>query len=124
MKAFVLVLASIFFAPVALAQFREELPAEKIRILTWNIYMLPGIWGYANSERSEVIGRLLASSDYDIIVFQEAFSKNARKRIGRLIQSAFPFQYGPSKHHSFSLRTNSGLWIVSRHPIVESHEID
>ena len=123
MKAFVLVLTSIFFAPVAFAQPIEESPAEKIKILSWNIYMLPGICGYGNNRRAEAIGHLLDSSDYDVIVFQEAFSKIARNRISRLLKPAFPFQSGPSKQNSFSLRTNSGLWIVSRHPIVETHEI-
>ena len=89
MKALVLVIASIFFAPAAGSQPISE--AKKIKILSWNIYMLPGWLGHGNIPRAEAIGRLLASSDYDVIVFQEAFHKKARKTINRSLQPVFPF---------------------------------
>ncbi len=124
MKASVLVLASIFFAPVALAQpMVTSSPAEKIKILSWNIYMLPGFLGHGKIPRAEAIGQLLSSSDYDVLVFQEAFHQKARKKIRRLLQSAFPFQVGPANRKLISLKTNSGLWIFSRHPIEDFHSI-
>ena len=124
MKASVLVLASIFFAPVALAQPTEASPpTEKIKILSWNIYMLPGFLGYGKVPRAEAIGQLLASSDYDVIVFQEAFQQKARNTISRLLQPAYPFQAGPANQKLFSLKTNSGLWIVSRYPIQKTYSI-
>ena len=124
MKAFVLVLASIFFAPVALAQpVVISPPTEKIKILSWNIYMLPGPLGHDNRRRAEAIGQLLASSDYDVIVFQEAFHRKARKSISRHLQSAFPFHTGAANCKLLSLKTNSGLWIISRYPIVAVHSI-
>src|SRR5882672_5126625 len=103
MKAFVLVLTSIFFAPVANAQQDTTSSlAEKIKILSWNIYMLPGFLGHGKILRAEAIGNLLASSDYDVIVFQEAFHKKARKIISRHLQSAFPFQSGPTQSNGLS----------------------
>lgn len=118
MKAFVLVIASIFFAPVISAQ--SPMPAEsqkKIKILSWNIYMLPGPWGHHNKNRAKAIGSLLDSSDYDVIVFQEAFHRKARKKISRLLSPAFPFQAGPANQKLLSLKTNSGIWIFSKYPI-------
>jgi sphingomyelin phosphodiesterase len=119
MKALVLVLTSIFFAPVAALAQPVDIPSapKKIKILSWNIYMLPGFLGHGKKPRAEAIGRLLASSDYDVIVFQEAFDGQARKIISRLLQPAFPFQAGPANRKTVSLKTHSGIWIFSRHPI-------
>jgi sphingomyelin phosphodiesterase len=124
MKAFILVLSSIFFAPVAFAQ--QELSAtlvKKIRILSWNIYMLPGLFGHGKIPRAQAIGELLDSSDYDVIVFQEAFDQKARKTIRRLLQPAFPFEVGPANKKLISCRINSGLWIFSRYPVDSVHSI-
>lgn len=125
MKALVLVLSSIFFAPVAaLAQpDGTATTAKKIKILSWNIYMLPGFLGTGKIPRAEAIGRLLASSDYDVIVFQEAFHRKARKTLSRLLSPAFPFQAGPANQQTLSLKTNSGIWIFSKHPIDTSYAI-
>lgn len=119
MKAHVLVLASIFFAPVeALAQPAAALPAsDKLKILSWNIYMLPSFLGKGTASRAEAIGKLLASSDYDVIVFQEAFDGHSRRIISRLLQPAFSFQAGPANQKVLSLKTNSGIWIFSKYPI-------
>ncbi|NOT75619.1 MAG: sphingomyelin phosphodiesterase [Cyclobacteriaceae bacterium] len=124
MKALLLALSSIFFAPVAFSQ-QEKSPtgAEKIKILSWNIYMLPGFLSPGKVPRAEAIGKLLSSRDYDVIVFQEAFHKKSRKTISRHLQSAFPFQMGPANQKFFSLKTNSGIWIFSRYPISETHSI-
>ena len=85
--------------------------------------MLPGFLGCSNLPRAEAIGALLASSDYDVIVFQEAFHKRSRTKIRRLLQSAYPFQAGPANQKLFSLKANSGIWIFSRYPIQDVHSI-
>lgn len=125
MKAFVLALSSIFFAPVSGLTQPDSLPVapKKIKILSWNIYMLPAFLGTGKKPRAEMIGQLLAASDYDVIVFQEAFLGSARNTISRLLQPAFPFQAGPANRRLVSLKTNSGIWILSKHPIVKSHSI-
>ncbi|HWA33879.1 MAG TPA: sphingomyelin phosphodiesterase [Cyclobacteriaceae bacterium] len=120
MKALILVLTSIFFAPVAQSQ---SAGGEKIKILSWNIYMLPGVFGSGNVLRAEAIGRLLNPGEYDVIVFQEAFDQRARKVISRLLKDTYPYQVGPANQKLFSVKTNSGLWIFSRYPISESHSI-
>lgn len=83
-----------FFAPVSGLTQPDTLQVapKKIKILSWNIYMLPGFLGHGKKPRAEAIGQILASSDYDVIVFQEAFDGKARKIISRLLQPAFPFQ--------------------------------
>lgn len=120
MKALLLVLTSIFFAPVAISQ-----PAggEKIKILSWNIYMLPGVLGSGNNARAQAIGELLSSRDYDVIVFQEAFDPRARKIISQLLSDRYPYQAGPANQKMLSVKINSGIWIFSRHPIRDAQSI-
>lgn len=60
--------------------------------------------------------------DYDIIVFQEAFHYTARATLARLLHECFPFQYGPT-NNKISILGNSGVWIVSRIPLYNRHEI-
>jgi len=125
MKASLLVIiSSIFFAPVAISQPElSKSSVEKIKILSWNIYMLPGFLSPGKVPRAEAIGKLLASSDYDVIVFQEAFHQKARNTISRLLTSAFPFHAGPANQKTFSLKTNSGIWIFSKYHISQVHSI-
>lgn len=85
--------------------------------------MLPGFFGRGKVPRAEAIGQLLASSNYDVIVFQEAFHQKSRTTISRLLQSAYPFQAGPANQKLLSLKTNSGIWIFSRYPIQDVHSI-
>jgi endonuclease/exonuclease/phosphatase family metal-dependent hydrolase len=123
MKALVLVATSIFFAPVeALAQ-PDVMPSKTVKVLSWNIFMLPGFIGQGKIPRADAIGKILAATDYDVIVFQEAFHHKARKKISRLLQPAYPFQAGPANQKLFSLKTNSGIWIFSKFPIEQSYSI-
>jgi endonuclease/exonuclease/phosphatase family metal-dependent hydrolase len=123
MKKVFLIAASVFFIQVSFSQPVSELPPQKIKLLSWNIYMIPGIIGNGNCRRGEAIGNILASSDYDVIVFQEAFCPWARKKIRQALSERFPYQAGPANRRFFSLKTNSGLWIWSRYPIVRSQSI-
>lgn len=97
---------------------------SKLKILSWNIYMLPRfIKNTGKIERAEKIGQYLKNTDYDIIVFQEAFHAGARNRIKKHLKEKFPYMAGPANKKLVSIRTNSGLWILSRHPIMYSQEI-
>ena len=47
---------------------------EKLKVLTWNIYMLPWmVPGNHKRERAYSIVDEIRKSDFDVIVFQEAF---------------------------------------------------
>ena len=89
----------------------------QVRILSWNIAMLP-IFDMVHSgkNRAKGIGKALQPLDYDIIVFQEAFSPMARRAIYRKLRRYYPFNYGPA-NAGISLRINSGVWILSRIPL-------
>lgn len=94
-------------------------PVTKIKILSWNIYMLPAIVPSKKKlERATIIGTILSKSDYDVIVFQEAFCKKTRKRLAVLLGDAYPYHAGPANATGFSLKANSGIWILSKYPVV------
>jgi len=109
-------------------QVHQQVPRWKespeLRILSWNIYMLPYLSLFNdNDQRSKAIAERLNGSDYHIIVFQEAFSSKCRNIMSRILLASFPFQYGPANGSKFSLRTNSGLWIVSKFPLAQLDQL-
>ena len=86
--------------------------------------MLPGIVAMkGKTERAQAIGEVLRDSDYDVIVFQEAFHQPSRRKINRLLKDKYPYQAGPANQKLISLKTNSGIWIFSKHPIVSTKSI-
>lgn len=96
----------------------------ELKILSWNIYMLPYISLFnKNSFRAQCIADELNASEYQVIVFQEAFSSKCRSILARKLKSSFPYQYGPANKNKCPFRTNSGLWIVSKLPLTELDEI-
>lgn len=122
MRLCVLVLTGLFFT-AAHAQPEPLSHMQRVSILSWNIYMLPGFLGTGKLQRSEALGNVLSASEYDVIVFQEAFYAPARRKIRNLLKAYYPFEAGPANSKRFSLRTNSGLWIFSKFPIVHQQEI-
>jgi len=97
---------------------------NSLKILSWNIYMLPYISLFnRNADRAEVIADKLEYSDYQIIVFQEAFSSKCRDILAKRLAKKYPFQYGPVNKSLLPFRTNSGLWVVSKIPLTQLGKI-
>jgi len=97
---------------------------KELKILSWNIYMLPYISLFNNNgERAKVMAHTLQSSDYQVIVFQEAFSSKCRNILAKRLAKEYPYQYGPVNKNSSLFRTNSGLWVVSKIPLKKLEEI-
>jgi endonuclease/exonuclease/phosphatase family metal-dependent hydrolase len=124
MKFQLILLISFISFKVGFCQPQTSSPPAKIKILSWNIYMLPGIVKKGGKvERASAIGKILKESDYDVIVFQEAFHRRARKKIYQQLKDSFPYQTGPANQQLISCKTNSGIWIFSKHPIVAAQSI-
>jgi len=99
--------------------------SSELNILTWNIYMLPHCsWFKGNSKRAAEIAKSLESSKYDVIVFEEAFDHRARRIIRKQLENSFPFMYGPANQNMYSLRTSSGIWVISKIPLTKIKEIE
>ena len=96
----------------------------KLKILSWNIWMLPPFVYRTNKrERACIIGDVLKDSDYDIIIFQETFHHGARRRLKKRLKKTFPFRKGPANRNLLSLKTHSGIWIWSKVPIEKLDQI-
>lgn len=112
-----------FITQVSFSQPVRDPSPPLIKILSWNIYMLPSLISAHNGPRAEAIGKYLAESDYDIIVFQEAFSPGARHKLGNALSGRYPYQAGPANQKLVSFKINSGIWILSRYPIRDIQSI-
>ena len=92
---------------------------KELNLLSWNIKMFPAPYGWLlnRKKRADNIIQFLKEFDsYDVIFFQEAFSKNIRKKIFQALKNNYPFQIEPNDEAAF-YRINSGLWVISKIPI-------
>ncbi len=97
----------------SIAQTNDKTPS--LKILAWNIYMLPSIVPLpSRAKRAKKIIDTLRNSDFDIIVFQEAFHKKTQKYLAENLASAYPYMYGPFNPTKNPFKINSGVWILSK----------
>jgi endonuclease/exonuclease/phosphatase family metal-dependent hydrolase len=90
--------------------------ADTLRILSWNVYMLPKpIKNSLQKERTKEIANRLIQSSHDVLVFQEAFSGRFRKQVKQKMNKTHPHSYYLKKKSFFSI-FGSGLFMVSRYP--------
>jgi endonuclease/exonuclease/phosphatase family metal-dependent hydrolase len=108
------------------AQKPAQSEDDYLRILSWNIYMLPGITNLSKEidknfkkDRAHQIAETMNNSQYNVIVFQEAFFGPARRVLSKKLKQKYPYQYGPLNPSGLSLKTSSGIWIVSEVPLKE-----
>lgn len=86
-----------------------------LNVLSWNIFMRPaGLFFDGQMERAKHIGALLKDSDYDVLVFQEAFGKKSMRLLHEALDGAFPYEVKPLNNKKIF---NNGLWVLSRVPI-------
>lgn len=105
----------------------SELSADSstLKVLSYNMYMLPPLVKFTGKQRrAKRIGDLLKDSDFDIVVFQEAFHGAARRKIWRRMRDNYPHALGPANRRWYSFKTNSGIWIISKIPLTQIAELD
>jgi len=69
------------------------------------------------ANRAQGIVKEIKKRDYDIIVFQEAFKARPRNILSKGLKDIYPYQYGPANKKAVTLKTNSGIWIISKIPL-------
>ena len=122
-----LILSQFAFGQETLNSTPSEMNSSEstLKVLSWNIYMLPPLAKFTGKQRrGKRIGDLLKNSDFDIVVFQEAFHAAARRKIKRRMRDNFPYELGPANQRWYSLKTNSGVWIMSKIPLTNISELD
>lgn len=114
-----LVLAAMVLLSCSVATAQDSL-----KVLTWNIQMLPR---FVNSNgkvrRARAIVEQLKQRPYDVIAFQELFHARSRRIIVRGLSGHYPHHTRVLNKKMFSLKSNGGVMIFSRHPILESYQI-
>jgi endonuclease/exonuclease/phosphatase family metal-dependent hydrolase len=89
-----------------------------LKILSWNIYGLPSYISHKGlAVRSRLIAEYLKDADFDIVIFQEAFTAKSRRIIRSILCNSFPYQLGPANEKTHGIRLNSGIWIISKVPL-------
>ncbi|MDZ4715729.1 MAG: sphingomyelin phosphodiesterase [Cytophagales bacterium] len=97
---------------------------DSLRLLTWNIQMLPVIvHPNGKAKRARAIVEQLEKNPYDVVVFQELFKKRSRRIISKGLAASYPYHTRVLNKRSIGLKTNGGVMIFSRHPIKETHQI-
>ncbi len=99
---------------------------DTLKILSWNIHMLPYFYVYTKSKkrvRAKLIIEEFKKRDYNILVLQEAFHRRIRNRIKRKLKHKYPYSYGPPNKSYFKIQTNSGLFVLSDRPLIEQKSI-
>lgn len=100
---------------------------DELRILTWNIQMLPRLIARTRRgpmKRARLIPEKLINDSLHIIVFEECFDARARRILKRRLRDKFPYYVGPANKKTFRLKTNSGVMIFSKLPLTELGEIE
>jgi sphingomyelin phosphodiesterase len=116
-----LYLVSVFLVSNKIYAQKED----SLKVLSWNIYMLPAnLISLGQAKRVHYIAEQLNNSDYDVIVFQEAFDRDARYILSKAMRKKFPYQEGPANAKPSWFRMNSGVWIVSKYPMKYLDEIE
>jgi len=105
----------ILLAPIfTFGQCDNQGKGGKIKILTWNIYMLPRLIIHTGQvDRAQQIAAALKTQDADIIVFEEAFDGKARGIIRDSLKSLYPYESGDPRKNKF-WKTSCGVWILSK----------
>lgn len=95
---------------------------EKLKILTWNVQMLPRVGSIFSSslrklqnERTDWIVEHLIEQDCDIVLLQESFDYSFIEKINSTLINIYPYQMNPYKPSIFKL--SNGLMILSKYPI-------
>lgn len=75
----------------------QEVALDSLKMLSWNIYMLPPMLKFTGKKKRSIhIANQLLTTDYDLIVFQEAFHRGARRRMVKRMQTDYPYRIGPA----------------------------
>jgi len=94
---------------------------DSIKVVSWNVFLRPGILDDDQLGRVDGIGNYLNQTDADVLVLQEVFHRRSRKRLTKKLKKKFPYHTGIGPKSFFGVP--SGVLIFSKHKIVEEKHI-
>lgn len=84
---FLLLLATLLF----LNSFFYAQTTDSLKVVSWNVFLRPGILNDKQVKRVDSIAASLLKIDADVIVLQEIFHKKSRRRLTRALSKSYPF---------------------------------
>ncbi len=103
-------------------------PPESLRVMTWNVAMLPGLLGRlaghepADAERvHRVCDEILAAAP-DVVVLQELFDEDARRVLSERLRTVYPYRVEKCGAGGLMVE-DSGLFFASRHRVLPGSEV-
>ncbi len=90
---------------------------QEFKITTYNTFLLPQAVNRHQLERAPCIASYLLENNSDVFVLQECFNTKAIDIINNKIKNLYPYQFKDTSKNMF--RLCSGLWILSKYPILE-----
>lgn len=100
-------------APDPIAPTTFDQVGEELSILTYNVWGLPGLLGTKRSDRFSRLGPTL--NRYDVVTLQAAYSDDIES-----LKQNTGFAYHARINNSSLLKTNSGLYTLSKYPILKT----
>jgi len=111
----------LFFALLFIFSVSLNAKETKLRVLSWNIKMLPRQYNIAIKhhplKRVKLISDQILADSIDIVCFQELFDTKANKQMKAELSKQFPYLIGPANETKSIFRLNSGVIFFSRYPI-------
>lgn len=105
----------VFLLFIAQAAFAEE-----VKLLTWNVFMLPKPIKFSyQKERTDLIIKEILASPYDVIVLQEAFAGEFQEKTKKLTSKKYPHQFYLKRKPGSLTVYGSGVYYLSRIPMKE-----
>lgn len=96
-----------------------------IRIMTWNIKMLPRIFRFIHHkpvQRARLIPRYIIAENTDIVFLQEAFDDRCCRILKRKLRKTYPYMLGPVNKQAGTI-FSGGAMILSKTPLQKLEQI-
>jgi endonuclease/exonuclease/phosphatase family metal-dependent hydrolase len=108
-----------FFLFLGLALFSLSSLAYELRLMAWNVYMLPPPIKFSKQkERTRLQITALQSlvGENDVLVLTEAFQSRYKKQILKHLSESYPHHVIQKKKRGFFKFMSSGVMILSKYP--------
>lgn len=92
--------------------------AQELKVLTWNTFLIPPpINVTKQKDRAKLMVEKLPAMEHEVMFFQETFFKKSRKQILTSLLKTHPYSAIPTKGRKLTHILDSGLMVVSKHPM-------
>lgn len=103
-------------------------PPESLRVMTWNVAMLPGLIGRlaghepADAERVHRVCDEILTAAPDVVVLQEVFDEDARRVLSERLRTVYPYRVEKCGAGGLMVE-DSGLFFASKHRVLPGSEV-